>query len=60
MKRDGYLKSVAIMVRNGFRLKGEIWDELPWDGDMPDDLIEVFASIIMEMENEKLSKLIRV
>jgi hypothetical protein len=57
MKEDGYLRAIAIMVKNGFRLKGEIWDEMPWDGDMPDDFIEVFASILIGIENERVSKL---
>ncbi len=47
---DPYLQAVAILVSKGFRLKGEIWEELPWEGDMPEEFIIAFASIFRKFD----------
>jgi hypothetical protein len=60
MADDPYLQAVAILVSRGFKLKGEIWGELPWDGDMPEDMLEAFATIFLRMENERVQRLTRI
>lgn len=49
---DPYLQAVALLVSKGFKLKGEIWQDLPWEGDMPDEFVDVFASIYRKFDNE--------
>jgi hypothetical protein len=44
------------MVSRGFTLK-DIWAEMPWDGDMPEEFIQAFAEIYRRLDNEKLQKL---
>lgn len=56
MSFDPYLIDVAILVERGFPLSA-IWEEMPWEGDMPEDFIEAFATIYKRLDNEKLSKL---
>lgn len=57
MANDPYLQAIAILVSRGFKLKGEIWEELPWDGDMPEDFIEAFALIYKNIDNERFRQL---
>lgn len=54
---DPYLQAIAILVSKGFRLKGEIWQEMPWEGDMPDEFIEIFATIHRKLEYERIQQL---
>jgi hypothetical protein len=56
MAADPYLRDVAILIAKGFSLR-DIWKELPWEGDMPEDFIEAFALIYQRMDNEQLEKL---
>lgn len=60
MADDPYLQAVAILVSRGFKLKGEIWDELPWEGDMPEDMLTAFATILLRLENERVQKLVGI
>lgn len=56
---DPYLQCIAILIQNGFQLN-DIWSNLPWEGDMPEDVMYAFAMIYRKMEDEKLQKLTRV
>lgn len=55
MAADPHLQAVAALVQRGFRLN-EIWNPLPWDGDMPEDYIEAFLLIIKRQENERVQR----
>lgn len=57
MAADPYLQEVALLVEKGFKLS-EIWEELPWEGDMPEDYISAFAEIYKRFDSERVQKLI--
>ena len=56
MENDAHLIDVAILVERGFPLSA-IWEQLPWEGDMPEDFVEAFAAIYRRLDNERIQRL---